>query len=157
MPTTPTHEPSRVYPTIRYQDAPAMIAWLQRAFGFELRVAYPGPEGDEHDRIDHAELAFGSGLIMLGSIREDDFAIMTGAAMTGESSRSSGDAAYLAVEDADAHYARARAAGAEILRELGDTDYGSRDFICRDPEGRVWCFGTYWPKVGEPPLPASES
>jgi uncharacterized glyoxalase superfamily protein PhnB len=46
---------------------------------------------------------------------------------------------------------------AEILRELGDTDYGSRDFICRDPEGRVWCFGTYWPKVGEPPLPASES
>jgi hypothetical protein len=46
--------------------------------------------------------------------------------------------------------ARAEAAGAKILMGLTDTDYGSRDFICRDPEGYVWCFGTYWPKAHEP-------
>jgi uncharacterized glyoxalase superfamily protein PhnB len=63
-----------------------------------------------------------------------------------------GRAIYIAIEDADAGFARAKAAGADILMGLTDTDYGSRDFICRDPEGYVWCFGTYWPKVHEPPL-----
>ena len=49
------------------------------------------------------------------------------------------------VEDADAHHARAKAAGAEIVMELMDTDYGSRDYAARDPEGNVWNFGTYRP------------
>jgi uncharacterized glyoxalase superfamily protein PhnB len=55
----------------------------------------------------------------------------------------------LTVTDADAAYLRARKAGAEILEELVDRDYGSREFICRDPEGNVWSFGTYWPKANE--------
>ena len=38
----------------------------------------------------------------------------------------------------------------KILEELIDRDYGSREFICRDPEGNVWSLGTYWPKAGEP-------
>jgi uncharacterized glyoxalase superfamily protein PhnB len=57
---------------------------------------------------------------------------------------------YVVIEDADAHYAQARAAGAEIVRELEDQDYGSRDYSARDFEGNLWSFGTY-----QPELPAS--
>jgi uncharacterized glyoxalase superfamily protein PhnB len=52
------------------------------------------------------------------------------------------------VEDADAHFAHAQAAGAEIVRGLTDQDYGSRDYSARDPEGNLWSFGTYRPEVG---------
>jgi uncharacterized glyoxalase superfamily protein PhnB len=50
---------------------------------------------------------------------------------------------YLVTDDPDGLYARAAAAGAEVIRELNDTDYGSRDFSVRDPEGNIWSFGTY--------------
>jgi uncharacterized glyoxalase superfamily protein PhnB len=50
------------------------------------------------------------------------------------------------VPDTDAHYARARAAGAEIVRELADTPYGSREYSARDVEGNLWSFGTYYPQ-----------
>ena len=62
-----------------------------------------------------------------------------------------GKSVYVAVDETDALYEKAKAAGAEILKELYDTDYGSRDFMCRDPEGNVWSFGTYWPKADEKP------
>jgi uncharacterized glyoxalase superfamily protein PhnB len=53
---------------------------------------------------------------------------------------------YVAVADPDAHHDRAVAAGAEVTRELVDTDYGSRDYAVRDPEGNRWSFGTYRPE-----------
>ena len=134
-------EPSRIYPTLRYRDAPAMIAWLAKAFGFAEHVVYPGEDGT----IAHAELALGSAMIMLGSARDDAFGAMVCA--PGDAA---GQAIYIAIDDPDALCARAQAAGATILMDLTDTDYGSRDFICRDPEGYVWCFGTYWPKAHEP-------
>jgi uncharacterized glyoxalase superfamily protein PhnB len=140
MPTS--LEPTRIFPGLRYRDAPAMIAWLGRAFGFTEHAVYPGEAG----AIAHAQLAFGSAMIMLGSARDDRFGQMVGA----PGSPGNGQSVYIAVDDVDAHHARARAAGAEILMELTDTDYGSRDYICRDPEGCVWCFGTYWPKAHEP-------
>ena len=59
---------------------------------------------------------------------------------------------YIVVDDPDAHHARAKAAGATIIRELEDQDYGSRDYSARDPEGNIWSFGTYDPAtapVGE--------
>ena len=65
-------------------------------------------------------------------------------------SKSGGRSIYVAVDDADKLYARAKTAGATIEEELTDRDYGSREFICRDPEGNVWSFGTYWPKANEP-------
>ena len=136
-------EPGRIYPTLRYRDAPAMIAWLGEAFGFAGHVVYPGPDGT----IAHAELALGSAMIMRGSARDDEFGAMVGA--PGRSG-GNGQAIYVATHDADALFARAKDAGADMLRGLADTDYGSRDFICRDPEGYVWCFGTYWPKAHEP-------
>jgi len=56
---------------------------------------------------------------------------------------------YVALHDVDSHYHRARAAGAEIVMEIQDTDYGSRDYSARDLEGNLWHFGTYWPEVSE--------
>jgi uncharacterized glyoxalase superfamily protein PhnB len=115
-----------------------MIDWLQNAFGFTLRARYG--EGDE---VHHAELALGSSIIMIGQVRDDKFG-----SMVGEPGGSGGKSIYIAVRDADAAFEKARAAGAVILEGPVDREYGSREFICRDPEGNVWCFGTYWPKVG---------
>jgi uncharacterized glyoxalase superfamily protein PhnB len=54
---------------------------------------------------------------------------------------------YVVVEDVDAHYERAVAAGAEIVMEPADQDYGSRDYSCHDLEGNLWSFGTYRPSL----------
>jgi uncharacterized glyoxalase superfamily protein PhnB len=119
-----------VWPALRYRDARAAIRFLIDAFGFEELVVY-----GEGDRVDHAELRWPQGGgIMLGSDREDSSisSLPTG---TG--------AVYLVTDDPDGLYERAKAAGAEITRELTDTDYGSRDFGARDPEGVLWSFGTY--------------
>ncbi|HEX5078926.1 MAG TPA: VOC family protein [Geminicoccaceae bacterium] len=145
MSETPV-EPGRIYPTLRYRDAPAMIAWLCRAFGFAEHVVYPAPDGT----IAHAELSLGSAMIMLGSARDDRFGAMVGAPIGPDAEGGNGQAIYIALDDPDGLYARAKAAGARILMDLTDTDYGSREFICRDPEGYVWCFGSYWPKAHEP-------
>jgi len=115
-----------------------MIDWLCEAFGFEVRARH-----GEGDIIHHAELAFGSSMIMLGSARDDDYGKMVGKLGGG------GKSIYIAVDDADAAYVRAKKAGARIIQELVDRDYGSREFICLDPEGNVWSFGTYWPKAAE--------
>ena len=112
-----------VFPFMRFGDSENAIVWLQRAFGFDEVVLYR----DDSGNVQHAELALGPGIVMFGP----------------------GDPAsqgiYVAVEDADAHYERAKAAGAEIVREIEDTDYGSREYTARDPEGHVWSFGTYRP------------
>jgi len=136
----PTLEAPRIYPTFRYRDAVAMIDWLGQAFGFTLRAKHMDGE-----KVGHAELAFGSSVIMLGSVRDDDYGRMVGA----PGSSSGGKSTYIAVDDADALFAQAKGAGAKILEELKDRDYGSREFICADPEGHIWAFGTYWPKAGE--------
>jgi len=134
--------PPRIYPALRYRDATAMVDWLENAFGFERRVVHQAPDGS----IGHAELAFGSAMIMIGSVRDDAYGDMVGTP-----GGKSGQSIYVAVDDADAHFAHARAAGAEIVVDLHDTDHGSRDYICRDPEGYLWCFGTYWPKADDAP------
>lgn len=132
-------EHPRIYPTFRYNDAAAMIDWLQKAFGFTVHAKHMAD-----GKVGHAELALGSSMIMLGEARDDGFGRMVGGPPgTG------GKSVYIAIADADAAYARAKAAGAQILEELTDRDYGSREFICRDPQGNVWCLGTYWPKPGE--------
>ena len=55
---------------------------------------------------------------------------------------------YVSVDDPDAHHEQSTAAGAEIVMELADQEYGSRDYSARDPEGNLWSFGTYDPLVG---------
>jgi uncharacterized glyoxalase superfamily protein PhnB len=121
-----------------------MIRWLCDTLGFRERVAYRDKEGVIH----HAELAFGSAILMLGQSRDDEYGKLVGAP---EGRRT--DSLYLAVDDPDALHAKVAGSGAEIVMALRNTDYGSRDFACRDPEGNLWSFGTYWPKAEEPPLP----
>jgi uncharacterized glyoxalase superfamily protein PhnB len=93
--------------------------------------------------IDRRELVFGNGMVMLASARESEFDDLQKppSALAGAVSQSP----YIIVEDADKHYARAVAAGAEIVIEIRDEDYGGRDYSCRDPEGHVWNFGSYDP------------
>jgi uncharacterized glyoxalase superfamily protein PhnB len=128
-------EAPTLYPSLRYRDAPAAIDFLKGAFGFRERVVYPNEDGT----IAHAELSYGPSILMLGSDREDGAGIRAGQGWI-----------YVAVGDADDHCAGARAAGASIITELHDTDYGSRDYAARDPEGNTWNFGTYRPAVDDP-------
>lgn len=130
---------STVIPTMRYNDATAAIEWLCEAFGFEKHLVVPGEDGT----IVHAQLVFGNGMVMLGSALESEFDSLhkPPSALGGAVSQSP----YIIVEDADKHYARAVAAGAEIVMEIKDEDYGGRDYSCRDLEGHVWNFGSYDP------------
>lgn len=127
-----------IIPTMRYNDASAAIKWLCNAFGFEKHAVHEDGNGG----IVHAQLTLGNGMIMLGSARADEFgALQTTPRQLGGTTQS----AYIIVNDPDALYARAKQAGAEIVMELADQDYGSRDFSCRDREGHLWNFGTYDP------------
>ena len=121
-----------VFPSFRYRDAAGAIAWLVDVLGFEVRAVHEAADGS----VAHAELSHGSGLIMLGTDRDDAFGGRVGGGFT-----------YIAVEGVDGLYERAVAKGADVLKEITDTDYGSRDFSVRDPEGNVWSFGTYLPLV----------
>ncbi|APH72592.1 VOC family protein [Aquibium oceanicum] len=132
-------EAPRIYPTLRFRDAAKMIDWLSEAFGFTVHAKHMAD-----GKVVHAELALGSSMIMCGDVKDDAYGAMVGAPES-----QGGKSVYIAIDDADVACERARAAGAEILEEPVDRDYGSRDFICRDPEGNVWCFGTYWPKAQE--------
>lgn len=134
--------PPRIYPTMRCMDAEAMIAWLKNVLGFVEHVVYR-----KDGKVVHAELAFGSSILMLGADRDDEYAKRVGD-LRGRRT----DAVYVAVDDPDALYEKIKGSGARIEVELHNTDYGSRDFSARDPEGGLWSFGTYWPKVGEAPL-----
>jgi uncharacterized glyoxalase superfamily protein PhnB len=125
--------PPQVWPTLRAHDARALIRFLVEAFGFEETAVF-----GEGDRVDHAQLSWPEGGgIMLGSVREGDNPA-TSAGQFG---------AYVVTADPDAVYQRAKGAGAEITDEMNETDYGSRGFSARDPEGNRWSFGTY---RGEP-------
>ena len=134
---------ANVIPALRYRDAPAAIEWLCRAFGFEKVLVVPGEDGT----IAHAQLVFGNGMIMLGSARGSEFDELV--KPPGELGGVGSQSAYIIVEDADSHYARAVAAGAEIVLEIKSEDYGGRGYSCRDPEGHIWNFGTYDPWAGE--------
>jgi uncharacterized glyoxalase superfamily protein PhnB len=130
-----------IIPTLRYRDAAAAIEWLCAVFGFEKRMVVPGPDGT----IPHAQLTFGNGMIMLSSLPQDpsDFdRLMTHPDQTGGAAT---QASYIVVSDADAIYSRAKEAGARIVYEIKDEDYGGRVFSCLDLEGHFWSFGTYDP------------
>lgn len=122
-----------IYPSLRYRDARAAIAWLAEAYGFETREVHADDAGTVH----HAELSGFGGIVMLGT--EPEGGDPTWGSHAGQSWL------YLSTDDPDALHARAVAAGATIVRELVDTDYGSREFSTRDLEGNVWSFGTYAP------------
>jgi len=121
-----------IYPTLRYDDAGAAITFLTGTLGLGEGVVHKGDNG----RIEHAQLSWGTGVVMIGSRNDPPGPFDTGRCTL-----------YLAVADPDELHARVAAAGAEIVMELTDQDYGSREFAVRDPEGNTWCFGTYQPSA----------
>jgi len=140
MSTSFDARPSMIVPCMHYNDAPAAIEWLCRAFGFQKRSMVRGPG----NLIVHAELSLGSGAIMMSSAEEATSADRLGP-RRGNDEGAAGQCSYVIVRDADAVYRTAKAAGAEIVIEPHDEDQGGRGFTCRDPEGHEWNFGSYHP------------
>lgn len=124
-----------------YRDAPAAIEWLCQVFGFEKHLVVDGPNGI----IVHAQLSFGNGMIMLGSVRAKESEFGKLMKQPDEIGGVQTQTVYLIVSDADVVYARVKAAGAKITIEIKDEDYGGRGFSCLDIEGHLWSVGTYDP------------
>ena len=143
MPTFAKNTKATVIPCLRYRDAPAAIEWLCRAFGFEKHLVVPGPGGT----VVHAQLSFGNGMIMLGSVVESEFGRLM--KQPDEIGGAETQTPYVIVSDADAVYSSAKAAGAKIVLDIKNEDYGGRGFSCRDPEGHLWNLGTYDPWASE--------
>ncbi|HEY7705923.1 MAG TPA: VOC family protein [Gaiellaceae bacterium] len=118
---------SRIAPYLLYEDGAAAIDFLTSAFGFEQVVRM-----DEGDVVAHAELRLGDDPVMLGQ--------------PGGDYRNPRNAdhhtalVHVYVDDVDAHYERARTAGAEIVEEPTDQEYGDRRYAAKDPEGHLWFF-----------------
>ena len=126
---------SDIHPCLTYDDAPAAIEWLCRAFGFTAQLVVPGEDGT----VRHSELSLGTGVVMISSPKP---------AMGRDGPRGAGGARAtlsVCVADPDAHHARAIAAGAKMLRPLRDEDYGARGYMVEDLEGYQWYFGNYRP------------
>jgi uncharacterized glyoxalase superfamily protein PhnB len=141
MKETPAGWP-RISSGMYYRDAAKMIDWLCNAFGFEVRLKIEGDNG----RIEHSELTYGEGLIMVGEERVGA-ASRWGTDMKSPLSVAGANTQGLMVfvDDVDAHCAHARAAGAKIVDEPTVHDYGEdywsdRSYGAVDPEGHMWWF-----------------
>jgi uncharacterized glyoxalase superfamily protein PhnB len=119
-----------IQPVLHYQDPEKAIRFLTETFGFREHAVHRAPDG----KIAYVELEFGGCYIGFGPTYGSDSPFELGPTCV-----------YVALDDPDAHHERALAAGAEIIMELTDQAYGSREYAARDPEGNVWCFGTYRP------------
>jgi len=121
-----------IFPCFHYDDAPNAIEWLNKAFGFEKQFVVPG----ENNTGTHVQLRLGPGMIMMGSGGKPEQKSPWATERFGT---------YVVVPDIEAHYARAKAAGAKIDRPLADTECGLREYSARDCGGKLWSFGTYDP------------
>src|SRR5262245_23263555 len=131
MEASMTAEPRpNIFPALRCQDARAEIDWLTRAFGFETDAEHTAPDGG----IAHAQLHLGAGVVGVSSAHLTPLDHPWSKVRHG---------IYVRLDDVDAHHDRAKAAGADIAVPIRDMDYGSREYSVRDPEGHLWCFGTY--------------
>ena len=119
-----------IHPVLKYDDAHAAIDFLERAFGFKRLQVHENDDG----KVVHGELRAGDAIVALSSTGAGDPVYEQGAHQS---------VVYAVADDVDQLFERAREAGAEVIMEPTDQDYGSRDFSVRDPEGNVWAFGTY--------------
>ena len=119
-----------IYPYLLYHNCEDALDWLSRTFGFEEVLRYTGAEGC----VNHAEMKLGDGHIFMGN--------------PGEGYRNPKEQGgetiglYIYVDDVDAHFERARDAGAQITEEPVDQEYGERRYTAIDPEGHKWFFAT---------------
>lgn len=119
----------RLMSAVVYRDPKAALRWLETAFGFELFMLIEDGEGV----LVHSEMRFGDAAIMIGNEWTEDH--KSPASIGGKNTQT----VHIAIEtDLDAHCARAKAAGAEIIREPETQFYGDRTYGCRDPEGHIW-------------------
>ena len=128
MVANPPHDMPRITPHLFYDDVAAAIDWLVNAFGFEVRLRMTDKDG----KVVHGDLEVADSLVMVGLTSESPFR---------ESPKSLGKISqrlYIFVDDVDAHYERARKAGAQITSELKEQFYGDRVYECVDPEGHRW-------------------
>jgi len=130
-----------IIPCLRYRDAPAAIEWLCETFGFSKHLVVPGDDGS----ILHAQLSFGNGMLMLGSVSRVENEYSKLVKQPDEIGGAQTQTVYAVVNDADAIYRSAKQGGARIAMEIKDQDYGGRGFSCYDLEGHLWSFGTYDP------------
>jgi uncharacterized glyoxalase superfamily protein PhnB len=141
MKPTPPGWP-RISSAVFYEDASKAIDWLCDVFGFEVRLKIEADDG----KIEHSELTYGEGLIMVGDVsraaaRERKTAEASPKMIDGVNTQS----LCVVVDDTDAHCAHARAAGAVILQESTTSDYGAdywvdRTYSAEDLEGHRWWF-----------------
>jgi uncharacterized glyoxalase superfamily protein PhnB len=140
MPLTTQFQGARLIPNLVYHNADEAIIWLDRAFGFTVLLRVEGEGG----KIDHAQLVRDEMMIMLSSVRDDEYGRHFD---TPNAKNISTQGAYIIVEDVGAAYERAVAAGAQLVMPLQSQDYGGEGFTVRDPEGHIWSFGDYDPWV----------
>jgi len=138
MNPTPPNWP-RISSCLYYEDAARAIDWLCEAFGFEVQLKVEGEGG----RIEHSELRFGDGLVMVGSLRKDPEKMSY--ARTPTEAGGNTQILMVYVDDVSAHMARAKSAGAVVTTDMRTTDYGSeywsdKAYECRDLGGHHWWF-----------------
>ena len=131
-----------IIPNLLYEDAPAAIDFLCKAFGFEKRAVF----ADDRDSriIQHAQLVLDGNMIMLSTYGKSDYTALAGLKTVRQAGGNT-QIPYIVIDDVDAHAVRARAAGADIFMEPTVQDYGGLNYSARDPEGNVWSFGNYDP------------
>ena len=128
-----------IIPSMHYKDPEAMLTWLEGAFGFVPHFV----ARDDGGLIVHAQLTYGNSMVMIGP--DNHSGEFGGLLALPQKMGSTTQCPYIIVDDIDALYARAQAAGAEIIVPLHDEDYGGQGFGCYDPERHLWYFGTFNP------------
>ena len=131
MPTNPPENMPRISPYLYYEDVASALEWLSRAFGFRERHRIAGPGG----KVVHAEMALADGVIMMGNPGPD----YRNPKRLGQTTQN----IYVYVDDVEAHFRHAQAAGAKILEEPQDQFYGDRRYGTEDPEGHQWFFAQH--------------
>lgn len=131
MPQNPPEGFPRITPYLLYEDVDTAVDWLVGTCGFIERGRMKGADG----RANHAEVALGDGMVMMGNPGPDYLNPKRRGGAT--------QLIYVYVDDVDAHYQTAQAAGAPILREPADQFYGDRTYATEDPEGHQWSFAQH--------------
>jgi PhnB protein len=132
MARNPPEGYQRIIPYLGYRDCPRALGFLRDAFGFEERFRMPMPDG----RIGHAEMVLGDNVIMLAS------AWVEAGQLSPLDLGGVHTVIYCYVDDVDAHYRKARTAGAVVVAEPEDQFHGARSYRATDPEGHRWIFAT---------------
>ena len=134
---------SSIIPGLVYNDAPAAIEWLCKAFGFKKHLVVL-----DNGVVHHAELTLGKAMVMLGSVKNGN--AYSKLVRSPKELEFQSQSPYLVVDDPDSIYASAKRNCAHMVIDISDKDHGGRDFTCADLEGHLWSFGSYDPWAHPP-------